>query len=172
MGEREQRIGRRQIWIALHPAVVGVDPRAIVPLGTSEFFGKFASPIMRNAGDVLERPAAQGVQGFGEHMVVVVQSRVTHSGIRFQVVIAPNPSNGSLDARIIRSEAGMKHTLQAAVGHRSVAAQAARGRYACRAATTGGTGVVKTAVWILAANGVVLCSLSRFWQRETNTNAF
>jgi hypothetical protein len=24
----------------------------------------------------------------------------------------------------------------------------------------------------LAANGVVLCSLSKFWQRETNTSAF
>ncbi len=77
------------------------------------------------------------------------------------------PVEGGLDAWVVAANARIDHAFQPGIGHRAVAAESAGRCFAGLAESTGGWGVIEASVGFLAANGVVLYSVSRFWHRET-----
>src|SRR5262249_22084511 len=104
-----------------------VDETAVGPLSLLEGLEQFLAPVVFLAGGVLEAIFAQGVHRLGEGAVVIVQPRLPQPGVLLQGVMATNPVQGCLHARIVLRDAGIQETLQSGIGHGSLGAQATLG---------------------------------------------
>ena len=89
------------------------------------------------------------VQSFGECVVVVIESRLTHPRVRAQVVMLGDPFRGCNHARIFGVNASKDHAFQPGVGHGGVAAQPTVGGLSGLAITAVICCVVKPTVGIL-----------------------
>ena len=104
---------------------------------------------MVDAGRVGERLLAEGVEGLGRRLEVVVETGIAQAGVLGERVVFRQPGNRRLHAGIVLGEAGEDHALEPGIGHRTVAPQTPLGRHARLAFASGGRRVVEAAVRVL-----------------------
>ena len=80
---------------------------------------------MRDAVDVGHHRLLRDGQGPGHGVVVVVQPLLAEAGVLVERPVAADPVEGGADADVVWREARVEHALEAGVGHRPVAAEAA-----------------------------------------------
>jgi hypothetical protein len=155
VAEGEEGEGGAEVGVAFEELLVLVHPGAVVALAAGEFFDEVFAPGVWLALVVFDGVVAEGVEGFGEGVVVVEEAGVALAGVGFEVVVFADPFDDGFDAGVVLFHAGEDHAFEAGVAHGSVAAEAA-GFVGVVAAAGEGSVVEAAVVDFVGEGGVVV----------------